>query len=245
MGKGMKLRMHRFAAIQPARASVNRRSSVVEPAAATAGPAVRVRGHGALYAHARAGNMADIMKAPATPTNWQKLLRALNDELLDEAQGESDFCLAPEVYERVLAERWLGRPGASEAAIAAAEGRLGVALPADYRGFLAAANGWWGCVMFPNGLAQLLPVEEVRWGRDASSRSVAWVAEHFGEQVQGVDLLRDALVIGEGDGNEFTFLLPGGAPWAVCNWEHETGIELFPSFEALIRSYWSPGRAPA
>lgn len=66
-----------------------------------------------------------------------------------------------------------------------------------------------------------------------------------------MDLLRDALVIGEGDGNEFTFLLPGGAPWAVCNLEHETGIELFPSFEALFdctghpavrRCSRSPGR---
>lgn len=178
------------------------------------------------------------------PTDWPKLLRALNDELLDEAQGESDFCLPPDVYERVLAERWLGRPGATEAELGAAEARLGVTLPPDYRAFLAASNGWWGCMMFPNGLAQLLPVEDVRWGRDATSRSVAWVAKNFGDQVEGVDLLRDALVIGEGDGNEFTFLVPGGSPWAVCNWEHETGIALFPSFAALMRSFWSPGPAP-
>ncbi|MCY1065488.1 SMI1/KNR4 family protein [Nannocystis sp. RBIL2] len=169
------------------------------------------------------------------PTNWKKLLKKLSDDLLDEAQDEADFCLEQEVYERVIADHWLGRPGASEEALRAAEERLGLALPADYRAFLAASNGWYCCLMFPNGLACLLPVEEVQRSH-ASEANVDWVMQHHASELQGVDLGRETLLIGEGDGNEYIFLHPGKGPWGVCNWDHEIGITLFPSFEALMRS---------
>ncbi|MBZ5710780.1 SMI1/KNR4 family protein [Nannocystis pusilla] len=168
-------------------------------------------------------------------TNWKKLLKQLNDDLLAEAQGESDFCLAPEVYERVIADHWLGRPPASEEAIRAAEVRLGISLPADFRAFLAVSNGWYGCLMFPNGLAQLLPVEEIQWSH-ASEADVDSIVEDHGPDLKGVDLARETLLIGDGDGNESIFLHPGKGPWGVCNWDHEIGLKLFPSFEALMRS---------
>lgn len=168
-------------------------------------------------------------------TNWKKLLKQLNDDLLAEAQGESDFCLEPDVYERVLADHWLGRPPATEEAIRAAEVRLGLSLPPDFRAFLAVSNGWYGCLMFPNGLAQLLPVEEIQWAH-ASEADVDSIVEDHGPELKGVDLGRETLLIGDGDGNEYIFLHPGKGPWGVCNWDHEIGIKLFPSFEALMRS---------
>ncbi len=80
-----------------------------------------------------------------------------------------DFCLPDDVYEQITADEWLGRAGASEATIATAEIRLGVAIPPDYRAFLSESNGWWGCMMFPNGLAELISIESVQWCRDVFS----------------------------------------------------------------------------
>ncbi|MFY0534611.1 SMI1/KNR4 family protein [Nannocystis pusilla] len=151
----------------------------------------------------------------------------LSDDLLDEAQDEADFCLEQEVYERVIADHWLGRPGASEEALRAAEARLGLALPADYRAFLAASNGWYCCLMFPNGLASLLPVEEVQRSH-ASEANVDWVMQHHASELQGVDLGRETLLIGEGDGNEYIFLHPGKGPGACATGTTRSGSSCFP-----------------
>ncbi|MFI2410203.1 SMI1/KNR4 family protein [Streptomyces sp. NPDC018947] len=58
----------------------------------------------------------------------------------------------------------LGEPPASEADIAAAEERLGTRLPPSYRGFLAAANGWW--VDATASVYRLGGAEEIDWFGD-------------------------------------------------------------------------------
>jgi hypothetical protein len=58
----------------------------------------------------------------------------------------------------------LGRPGAGDAAIAAAEERLGRRLPPSYRGFLAASDGWH--VDQPAGIYELGGAADIDWFRD-------------------------------------------------------------------------------
>jgi len=62
----------------------------------------------------------------------------------------------------VLASGWLGYPGATDDEIAAAEERLGVTLPPDYREFLQVSNGWrWANSFIP----RIWPVQEIEWLR--------------------------------------------------------------------------------
>lgn len=58
----------------------------------------------------------------------------------------------------------LGRPGADEAVIAAAERRLGRRLPPSYRGFLAASDGWH--VDQTAGIYQLGGTSDIDWFQD-------------------------------------------------------------------------------
>ncbi|MGW4484486.1 SMI1/KNR4 family protein [Amycolatopsis sp. NPDC004368] len=65
----------------------------------------------------------------------------------------------PELIAAIMLERdQTAPPAASEAEVAAAERRLGTALPADYRKFLLTANGLPDDVTFP----RLLPAHELR-----------------------------------------------------------------------------------
>ncbi len=57
---------------------------------------------------------------------------------------------------------WVGRPGASEAELAAAEARLGIRLPPSYRQFLAVSNGWGQLTDF---IFNLWSTEEIEWLR--------------------------------------------------------------------------------
>ncbi|MFD8202213.1 SMI1/KNR4 family protein [Streptomyces sp. NPDC059701] len=58
----------------------------------------------------------------------------------------------------------LGGPPATEEAVAAAERRLGTRLPPSYRGFLAAADGWW--VDATASVYRLGGVEDIDWFGD-------------------------------------------------------------------------------
>jgi SMI1 / KNR4 family (SUKH-1) len=167
--------------------------------------------------------------------NWSRHLEKINNRLLFDAQGPSDFCLPDEVYEDIIRGQWLGRPGADDALIRETEARLGVSLPCDFREFVRVSNGWWGCTMFPCGLAAVMPLRDVCWTRDS-----AWAAEveRFQNDMRPVFppvvLISETLLIGAGDGNDFIFLHPSDGE--VLCWEREVGATRFKSFQALMCS---------
>src|SRR5262249_2942622 len=59
--------------------------------------------------------------------------------------------------------QWMGYPPATEAAIEAAERRLGRQLPPSLRTFYAVTNGWRSTGFF---IWDVLPVEQLGWLRD-------------------------------------------------------------------------------
>ena len=67
--------------------------------------------------------------------NWHEFLGRWQEEWVPRADEDED-----EDGGHALVRP--GRPAADEAAIAAAEERLGRRLPPSYRGFLAASDGW-------------------------------------------------------------------------------------------------------
>ncbi|HKP54918.1 MAG TPA: SMI1/KNR4 family protein [Chloroflexia bacterium] len=77
---------------------------------------------------------------------------------LTQARNEDSDRYTPDV----LASGWLGYPGATEEEIVAAENRLGIALPPDYREFLQVSNGWrWVNSFIP----RLWSVQDIHWLR--------------------------------------------------------------------------------
>ncbi len=91
---------------------------------------------------------------------WPALLAQLNAKMF-EAVDEIELETLEHANPEVLAARWLGFPGAAPTAIARTEARLGVHLPADYREFLLATNGFRCMAGLPFYLTSLLPVEEI------------------------------------------------------------------------------------
>lgn len=90
------------------------------------------------------------------------------------ASGEFSQVLDPSM----AAKRWAGFNPASEAAIEAAEARLGARLPRSYRDFLKVSNGWW--IGGTSGPVRLWPVEEIRPLRETCPDLVAGWAEMSG-----------------------------------------------------------------
>ncbi len=99
-----------------------------------------------------------------TPERWRDLLGTWSREII--AVEEYRRALPPEVVEA----GWLGYPGATEAEIADAEARLGIALPPSYRTFLTVTNGWRMTTAF---IKRVRPVGEVAWYRDVEPELLA------------------------------------------------------------------------
>jgi hypothetical protein len=75
-------------------------------------------------------------QANVSAFDWRACLARWSTEWLQDAQYRAQ---APP---GVIATGWLGYAGATEAQLAAAERRLGIALPPSYRAFLHVSNGW-------------------------------------------------------------------------------------------------------
>ncbi|MCQ9181355.1 SMI1/KNR4 family protein [Streptomyces sp. IBSBF 2953] len=88
------------------------------------------------------------------PFNWHEFLGRWQQEWVPRADEDAEAgAVVP-----------LGRPGADERAIAAAEERLGRRLPPSYRAFLAVSDGWH--VEQTAGIYQLGGVADIEWFRD-------------------------------------------------------------------------------
>lgn len=80
----------------------------------------------------------------------------------------------------------LGRPGADEAAIAAAEERLGRRLPPSYREFLAVSDGWHVDQMA--GVYRLGGAADIDWFRDPYDMTPLY-EEHLDDNPREEDVL--------------------------------------------------------
>ena len=89
--------------------------------------------------------------------NWKELLTEWSQELLD---SDSYSFYKTNLPSKVLANRWLGFPGASEEQIAQAEKRLGTGLPSSYREFLKVSNGWRKTTPF---IDEIWSAEKIDW----------------------------------------------------------------------------------
>src|SRR5689334_23303262 len=98
---------------------------------------------------------------------WREFLSQWSCEILASKQFAEFLTYRADEYSgsyapEVLASDWLGYPGATEEQIVAAEARLGISLPPDYREFLQTSNGWrWANYFIP----RIWPVEEIQWLR--------------------------------------------------------------------------------
>ncbi|GAB7106932.1 SMI1/KNR4 family protein [Streptomyces phaeofaciens JCM 4814] len=90
--------------------------------------------------------------------NWRQFLRRWQEEWVPREDEEHEGAEGGQTAFP------LGRPGADEAAIAAAEERLGRRLPPSYREFLAVSDGWH--VDETAGVCQLGGVADIDWFRD-------------------------------------------------------------------------------
>jgi hypothetical protein len=89
--------------------------------------------------------------------DWRSFLERYSEELLatDDIRNE--------LPDEVCSSRWMGYAPATEAAIQAAERRLGRQLPPSLRSFYSVTNGWRETGYF---IWDVLPVEEIGWLRD-------------------------------------------------------------------------------
>lgn len=149
-----------------------------------------------------------------TPERWRELLRRWSAEIIA-APAYRDR-LPPEV----VAAGWLGYPGATEAQLADAEARLGLALPPSYRAFLTVTNGWRMTTSF---IERVRPVGDIGWYRDEAAEVIeAW---REGDP-EVADDLGETLAISDGTHGEQIYLLnpqevsPDGewAAWFFAHW---------------------------
>ncbi|MET9736203.1 SMI1/KNR4 family protein [Streptomyces sp. NPDC006458] len=110
---------------------------------------------------------------------WRDLLQCWSEEWLDPVLHEQER--AEPFPDDVRRARWLGAPGATGEEVGALEERLGVRLPASYRQFLLASNGWLNTT---REIDRILPVQEVGWTRDLDPYLVSvWTRQDAGFRV--------------------------------------------------------------
>src|SRR5690242_24992 len=100
------------------------------------------------------------------PSDWREFLKRYSQAFLSLDWSNtvrlfsSRGAVIPDEARRAV---WMGFEPASEAAIAAAEDRLGHRLPPSLRTFYVVSNGWG---MIGSHVFGVLPVEQIGWLRD-------------------------------------------------------------------------------
>ncbi|HEY1014543.1 MAG TPA: SMI1/KNR4 family protein [Herpetosiphonaceae bacterium] len=127
---------------------------------------------------------------------------------------------------------WLGRPPCPPGELAAAEARLGLALPENYRQFLLASNGFgelW------NGPA-LLPAAEIGPLRQLLDPEIFEIYQDYGDDVAGP--LAASIWVSDLDGDSMVLLIPPGVAgndwetWQFASWL--LGEVRYPSFRSFV-----------
>ncbi|WP_204018497.1 SMI1/KNR4 family protein [Sphaerimonospora thailandensis] len=180
---------------------------------------------------------------------WKSFLKRWSEEWLD-ARGVPEPRSA---FEEPITDRWLGFPPASVEDVAAAEARLGCALPPSFREFLLVTDGWRNAGAFVD---QLRDTSEIGWLRDLDPKW-ADIYDDIYEDVDEADepaVLRRALLISMEADAGILFLDPGdvdeSGEWAaykLFSWSgsgprrHESFYELMYDLYAGFHSLDRPG----
>jgi hypothetical protein len=183
-----------------------------------------------------------------TVEEWQSLLIDWNIQLLSDPKLTG-------ISEEVRRSGWLGHTGATEAQIRAAEARLEIELPASYKSFLQASNGWHNTGYF---IYRLRPVEEIEWYYTQNKESIDQTVDVY--QAMGPISDEDYFVYGDKQrsavyraeyllsaiqisdiGDAAVYLLNPEVRSAGSEWEAwfysswEPGADRFPSFWEMMR----------
>ncbi|PWI12831.1 SMI1/KNR4 family protein [Streptomyces sp. Act143] len=169
--------------------------------------------------------------------NWREFLGRWQQEWVPRADADED-------EEETAAGP--GRPGADEAAIAAAEERLGRRLPPSYREFLTVSDGWH--VDQTAGVYQLGGAADIDWFRDPYDMSLMY-EENLGDHPRSEEVLlagmwRRALRL-ETDSDMSNALLDPGdvdedGEWALYVYKGWGGEmpQRYPSFRAYMEAMY-------
>lgn len=159
--------------------------------------------------------------------DWAAWLRDFNRELLDQLDlGTPSAFRDPRVTHELVATGWLGSPSADDSRIAAGEERLGAELPASYRTFLAASDGF----LQPDLIVpRLRATDELAWYGDADPESAAtWAA--FAEPGDPLGRLAGCLQVSDIE-------LVGTAVYLL----DPVSRGLDGEWEAYLLAHWVPG----
>ncbi|MCM2424043.1 SMI1/KNR4 family protein [Streptomyces sp. RKAG293] len=173
--------------------------------------------------------------------NWQGFLGRWQDEWVPRA----DANVGADVAGGQTIVR-LGGPGAAEAAIAAAEERLGRRLPPSYREFLAVSDGWH--VAQTAGVSQLGGAADIDWFQDPFDMTQLY-EESLGENPREEDVLlggmwRRALRLETDSDMSHALLDPGDSDqageWALYVYKGWGGErpDRYPSFRAYMEAMY-------
>ncbi|MFC5751932.1 SMI1/KNR4 family protein [Actinomadura rugatobispora] len=160
---------------------------------------------------------------------WRPWLERWSEEWIDAHDPERD---RPH-DDDVLRHRWLGFAPAAPERIAAAEARLGRALPPSFREFLLVTDGWRYAGSF---IWRLGGAGEIGWMRDLDAHWIEAYAPNIPARALQISLEGDAAVL---------FLDPGDVDpdgeWAAyfqASWTGD-GPRRHPSFHALMRHLYA------
>ncbi|WP_445528816.1 SMI1/KNR4 family protein [Streptomyces cyslabdanicus] len=169
--------------------------------------------------------------------NWHRFLERWQEEWVPRAGVDEDGgqSVVP-----------LGRPGADEAAIAAAEERLGRRLPPSYREFLAVSDGWH--VEQTAGVYQLGGAADIDWFRDPHDLTPLY-EENLGDNPSEEDVLlagmwQRALQLETDSDLSYALLDPGDSDqdgeWALYVYKGWSGEfpDRYPSFRAYMEAMY-------
>ncbi|MGW2899910.1 SMI1/KNR4 family protein [Streptomyces sp. NPDC001212] len=169
--------------------------------------------------------------------NWHDFLGRWQEEWVPRADDDED-CGQTAVP--------LGRPGADEAAIAAAEQRLGRRLPPSYREFLAVSDGWH--VDQTAGVYQLGGAADIDWFQDPYGMTRQY-EENLGDNPRQEDVLlagmwQRALRLETDSDMSYALLDPGDSDqdgeWALYVYKGWSGElpDRYPSFRAYMEAMY-------
>ncbi|MEU3618907.1 SMI1/KNR4 family protein [Streptomyces sp. NPDC006872] len=170
--------------------------------------------------------------------NWHEFLGRWQDEWVPRADEGADDGGQTAVH--------LGRPGAGESAIAAAEERLGRRLPPSYREFLAVSDGWH--VDQTAGVYCLGGVAEIGWFGDPFDMTPLY-EESLGDDPGEAEVLlagmwRRALRLETDSDMSYALLDPGDTDqdgeWALYVYKGWGGEypDRYPSFRAYLEAMY-------
>ncbi|MFF8971944.1 SMI1/KNR4 family protein [Streptomyces sp. NPDC014995] len=173
------------------------------------------------------------------PFNWHEFLARWQQEWVPRA----DDCEDEDGGQAVVPP---SRPGADEAAIAAAEERLGRRLPPSYREFLAVSDGWH--VDETAGVYQLGGAADIDWFRDPHDMTALY-EQNLGDNPREEDVLlagmwQRALRLETDSDMSYALLDPGDCDpdgeWALYVYKGWSGElpDRYPSFRAYMEAMY-------